>query len=695
MRRAPTTTGRAPRRVRRALLAPLALLAASCVVEAQWTPQPVEPVVEPLTDRVTLTDVACPAPDDCVAVGSLGTVPSGSEALVLRQAGTGWDRVPVSLPVGALRSVSCRAVDDCVVLGGLDLDLALAFDGDGLTVLPTAPHGDQLPGSAVDCVPGGGCLRADGISSAWWDGEAWSAPAPLPAGMMRTDPQLSCTSATACLLVTTEFGIEGWPTPATVTSSTWNGATWSPVVTLDHPTRVLDLDCATPTACFATAGVRAASWTGFGPAGPAEVLRWDGSAWAVVAIGYPGGAVPTEPGTVSCSSPTSCTVLSVAGESNPPSPTVLARWDGATWTGTATDAASPTTALSCPGPADCTATGDGVAQRFDGTAWTATELPSGTSPGEIFSAVSCASDDHCVAVGTGWTLRTPDQGPLLTPNAQRYDGEGWSAEDAGAAILSHVSCGSPTSCMAAGSDLGSVWTRHRDGDGWRTLPTVTGPLVGGLSGLSCPTASWCLMTTSSYSGGGDQAWTWTGGSTWTPIAVLPDRTGSVTAVSCVAPGECVAVSNWIGPAAHRLAGGAWTPVPLDGLDLSGIARFDDVACTATDECVVAGHAGYADSRVQGLLAVLGDGGWSSTVRPGFDMIDVDCWSGDGCVAVASSWTGGRLEVWDGASWRITEGPRGVVRPTGVSCGAPERCEVIGGFVDGDDRAVVAAVVVDA
>ena len=77
-----------------------------------------------------------------------------------------------------------------------------------------------------------------------------------------------------------------------------------------------------------------------------------------------------------------------------------------------------------------------------------------------------------------------------------------------------------------------------------------------------------------------------------------------------------------------------------------------------------------------------------------EVIDVDCWSGDGCVAVASSWTGGRLEAWDGASWRVVEAPPGVARPTGVSCGAPERCEVIGGFVDGDDRAVVAGVVLD-
>lgn len=92
--------------------------------------------------------------------------------------------------------------------------------------------------------------------------------------------------------------------------------------------------------------------------------------------------------------------------------------------------------------------------------------------------------------------------------------------------------------------------------------------------------------------------------------------------------------------------------------------------------------------------MLGDGEGRSTVRPGVGVVDVDCWSGDGCVAVASGSAAARLEVWDGVSWRVVEGPGGVARPTGVSCGAPERCAVIGSFVDGDDRAVAAAVVVD-
>ena len=65
-----------------------------------------------------------------------------------------------------------------------------------------------------------------------------------------------------------------------------------------------------------------------------------------------------------------------------------------------------------------------MSQRFDGTTWSDITLPEGTSPGELFNAVSCATADDCVAVGAGWELRTPDEGPLLTPMLQRFDGDG-------------------------------------------------------------------------------------------------------------------------------------------------------------------------------------------------------------------------------------------------------------------------------
>jgi hypothetical protein len=689
------TLGRRGRRAARVLLVPLIVVASGCIVDAAWTPQAVEPVVDPVPDRFTLADVACPEDDACVAVGSLGTLPLTSEPIVLRQVGGGagaeWQRVDLPPVLPAARGVSCTGVDDCVVLGTIDLRY---HDGE-LSVLPPPPLDGASGSAALDCTagPNPGCLQVDGASSAWWDGTSWSAPAPLPAGIMPETPQLSCTAPTSCLLVATEPGVEGWPTPGTVTSTTWDGTAWSPVVTLDHPTRPLDLDCATATACFATAGLRADYWTQLFPPVPAEVLRWDGTGWTAEAIPHPGGAVPTEPGTVSCSSASTCTVLSVAGAGTPPSPTVVAQWDGAGWTAAATDAASPATALACTAPTSCTSTGTGVAQHYDGATWSDATLPGGTSPAEVLTAVSCATEDDCVAVGSGWTLRAPAEGPLLTPTLQRFDGESWTAEDAGDDDLRHVSCPTASSCMAAGSDLGSFWSRHWDGTTWRELPRVTDLRAGGVTGLSCPTTAWCLLTTTQYTGGGDLAWVWTGGDAWAELAALPNLSGTTTGLSCPVPGDCVAVANWIGPQAFRLSGGTWSPIDLAGLGLDNLANVEDVDCAAPGECAVVGLSGYVDSRPQGLLAVLSDGTWSLAERDGVGTIDVDCWSADGCVAVASGDLP-HLELWDGARWRVVANPPGLAQPTAVSCGAPGRCEVTGSFTDGAERAPIAAVALD-
>jgi hypothetical protein len=427
------------------------------------------------------------------------------------------------------------------------------------------------------------------------------------------------------------------------------------------------------------------------------VLRWNGTAWSVEAITYPGGAVPTEPGTVSCPSATTCTVLSVAGADTTPSPTVVARWDGSTWTGAASDATTPNAGLACSSSSTCVATGFEVTQRSvdGGATWSDMGLPGGTSPSEVFDAVSCATAEDCVAVGVGLAPGAPGQGPQRTPTVQRLDGDGvgWSAEDAGDRQLRYVSCATASSCMAAGSELGSFWTRHWDGDTWRDLPPVTDLRAFAVVGLSCAAPDWCVALTSRFSNGGDVAWVWTGGDAWTELATLPPTSGTATALSCPAPGDCLAATNWIGPLVFRLVGGAWTPVDTAGLGLDPLASVSEVDCAAPGECALVGDNGFVDHRFRALLAVWSGGTWSRTERTGVEAIDVDCWSAVGCVAVMSGEIA-YLETWDGTRWQAVEGPPGLARPTSVSCGAPGRCEVTGSFVDGPDRTSIAAVTID-
>ncbi len=114
-------------------------------------------MVDALPDRYTLTDVACPEPGACVAVGRLGTLATTSEAVVLRQDGACVGARPVAAAPARRAGVSCVAPDDCLVLGALDLRY---HDGE-LTVLAPPPLDGEAVRAALDCVPGGGCLQVD------------------------------------------------------------------------------------------------------------------------------------------------------------------------------------------------------------------------------------------------------------------------------------------------------------------------------------------------------------------------------------------------------------------------------------------------------------------------------------------------------------------------------------------------------
>jgi len=138
-------------------------------------------------------------------------------------------------------------------------------------------------------------------------------------------------------------------------------------------------------------------------------------------------------------------------------------------------------------------------------------------------------------------------------------------------------------------------------------------------------------------------------------------------------------------------------VPNTGLDVTNLGDITDISCTGPGECVAVGRKGYDDdSNPIGLLAVLRNGTWTSTIRPDRNLLSVDCASADSCVAVGSSsiTSGAHVDRWDGSSWREVEVAPGLSELLDVSCGAPGTCEVVGRFADGDTRSVVSRLVLD-
>src|SRR5690348_2094553 len=115
---------------------------------------------------------------------------------------------------------------------------------------------------------------------------------------------------------------------------------------------------------------------------------------------------------------------------------------------------------SCTSPASCVAVGSyesrsgtsALAEAWNGTAWRIqpVPVPAGGTHGAL-DGVSCTTATACTAVGN----YTTNQGVKVTL-AEQWNGTSWSVQptpDPAAghfSVLSSVSCGSATSCMAVG-----------------------------------------------------------------------------------------------------------------------------------------------------------------------------------------------------------------------------------------------------
>ncbi len=262
------------------------------------------------------------------------------------------------------------------------------------------------------------------------------------------------------------------------------------------PGRV-DVSCAAATFC----GVVGAS-------GQASV--WNGSVWAPpVSVGpavAPGSAAPT----IACTGPAFC--LAAVGES-------LVAWNGVSWAPSVSVPGAQ--ALACASPQFCTViSGIGNAYVFDGTSWSGAFNAWGGP-----SSVSCTSSSFCMAAIGG---------------ASEWDGSSWSrpVDVDPVGEIDAVSCVGSALCMAVDS-AGNVLV-------WRAASwTPPAPLRPGsadptkavaLTALSCTSTRACTVGTVD---GAVSRWN---GTTWSALDVV---TGghALTALSCVAPGFCMAADS--------------------------------------------------------------------------------------------------------------------------------------------------------
>jgi hypothetical protein len=311
---------------------------------------------EPGEPVAGFTDVSCPAPASCIAVG---TYRDGARTRVLAESWSGgrWTVLP-DLPVAAEGQpgdprVDCAAPTSCaatvpVSVGGSTEPLLATWNGTDWTVIP-APWAAAGPDPVVDDVACGGpasCLAVGSVAgdateypprrlfAAGWDGAAWT-PRPVPAASEvvlafgPTPVRLSCTGPTFCVRLSGRalFGMFG-PNYANWLH-VWDGTAWTPMsdpfFLNGRDTAVAtDIDCTAPDACVVGGEGSITAPRAIGPV----VATWNGAGWTRTQLPMDGGSTTAAMMSLSCAAAGRCLGLRDEVSGSRPSGPGLHGWAG-------------------------------------------------------------------------------------------------------------------------------------------------------------------------------------------------------------------------------------------------------------------------------------------------------------------------------------------------------------------------------
>ncbi len=263
------------------------------------------------------------------------------------------------------------------------------------------------------------------------------------------------------------------------------------------------VSCAAAEACIAVGNSQEAG----GRQSLAE--RWNGTEWSTQTVPLPTGGKYALLASVSCSSATACTAVGEYETSSAVLP-LAERWNGTTWSAQTPPApAGPTNlrGVSCASSTACTAIGlyensehryRVVAERWNGTEWTLQTPPNPKETiASVLNAVACSAAEACTAVG--YAESSSGRAALV----ERWSAGEWAVQTtpspSGSAVVLHgVACPSATSCAAVGTyrdasnnqvTLAESW----NGTEWKTStpPNPTGGTTPILSGVACTASSVC------------------------------------------------------------------------------------------------------------------------------------------------------------------------------------------------------------
>jgi hypothetical protein len=301
---------------------------------------------------------------------------------------------------------------------------------------------------------------------------------------------------------------------------------------------------------------------------------------------------------------------------------------------------------------------------------------------------------------------------LTTPDPSGDWGSG--ALDA----LRGVSCVSPTFCMAAGSyvprpvragvyrsfPLFELW----DGTTWAVLASPTG---GGISGISCSSAHFCMaIGVTNVNNGGSHlgefslAEVWRG-ARWSVVTSPPPPPGvpayeaQLASVTCTSRNSCVVVGSYgekRSPGVQTLIeswdGSRWSlnHSPSPGGPPGGLNALSAVSCSAAGGaiCSAVGYeAASTSGHAHAIVEVDHHGTWSldlavgTASSEGSHLYGVSCNLARRCVAVGNLVAGTSDQLlegdWDGQTWGVVPTPPSAVVGVAVTCGSAGTCTEVG------------------
>lgn len=285
--------------------------------------------------------------------------------------------------------------------------------------------------------------------------------------------------------------------------------------------------------------------------------------------------------------------------------------------------------------------------------------------------------------------------------------------------LAAVACRSGGGCLAVGGSSRSLSSSSRmlaerwNGNRWQlqAIPTPR-DTSGGLSGVACPSARWCMAVGYVFHlvthRNTTLAEIWNG-KRWRVQSIPTARPpSSLYGVSCTSPSSCVAVGHTVNTPlraiVERWNGSSWRTQHLPRQ--ARATALSAVSCARARGCEVVGWSNGSGGARPVALGLNGSG-WRvqrvpqapvtlpfGSARAG--LLDaVSCTSPSACTATGADFNNPSspllAERWNGTAWRVQRTPNPVnwtaslAQPSleGVSCAATTACTTIGEYDPGD------------